>query len=292
MITLFTIPRDFAGIFKIIQLNAIKSWRELGVEVIVFGNAKGAAEICKQLELHYVPDVKINHYGTPLISDAFRRIDKLTTADTLGYINCDIILLPDFLAAHKKVFLNKFLLVGQRRSLIVNKQVVGQMSWQVEIAHQLEKQRSRPRLGSSDYFVYPRSVVFPQMPPFAVGKLYWDKWLYYTAKKMSLPIVDATNSITAIHQQHYLKKDEHGYGEEYLGRQAAVNKSCMPLLAEVFTIFDADLRLENGELVKPEINFLMALRKLQMKMIVEGNQHLLMRPVLWILQILRRIIIR
>ena len=56
----FLYPKNFEGIFDIIQKNAIRSWRHLSndIEIIIFGDSKGAKEISDEVEGIYYPDVK------------------------------------------------------------------------------------------------------------------------------------------------------------------------------------------------------------------------------------------
>ena len=55
MITFFTTGKPFRGADGIIQRNALKSWKLLDpdVEVIVFGDEEGAAEVCADYGLRH-----------------------------------------------------------------------------------------------------------------------------------------------------------------------------------------------------------------------------------------------
>jgi len=57
MLTFFTTAKPFRGHSAVIQRNALQSWRLLHpeVEVILFGNDEGAAEVCADLGLGYEP---------------------------------------------------------------------------------------------------------------------------------------------------------------------------------------------------------------------------------------------
>jgi hypothetical protein len=54
MLTFFTTAKPFRGHDGITQKNALKSWTLLhpDVEVILFGNEDGAAEVAEELRLH------------------------------------------------------------------------------------------------------------------------------------------------------------------------------------------------------------------------------------------------
>ena len=53
MLTFFTTAKAFRGHDGTIQLNALKSWKLLDadVEIIVFGDDEGAAQVCSELGL-------------------------------------------------------------------------------------------------------------------------------------------------------------------------------------------------------------------------------------------------
>ena len=61
MITIFCTPKNFEGIFDIIQKNALRSWRYLSddLEIIIFGKSKGAQKISDEVKGIYYPDVKV-----------------------------------------------------------------------------------------------------------------------------------------------------------------------------------------------------------------------------------------
>ena len=71
MITIFCTPKNFEGIFNIIQTNAIRSWRYLSedVEIIIFGKSEGAQKIANEVSAIYFPDVKCSKNGVPILSD-------------------------------------------------------------------------------------------------------------------------------------------------------------------------------------------------------------------------------
>ena len=79
MITIFGTPKNFEGIFKIIQINAIRSWRSLSkdVEIIIFGKSEGAQKIANEVSAIYYPNIKCSKNGVPLLSDLFYKANKI-----------------------------------------------------------------------------------------------------------------------------------------------------------------------------------------------------------------------
>ena len=98
MFTMFAIPKPFRGRINIIQRNAILSWKLLhpGIEVILFGEEEGTAEVCRELALRHEPYVECNEFGTPLVNYLFCRAQQIARHDWLCYSNCDIIYTSDF----------------------------------------------------------------------------------------------------------------------------------------------------------------------------------------------------
>src|SRR5258707_4106632 len=121
VLTLFTTAKPFRGHIGIIQRNAIQSWSRLHpeVEIILFGNEEGAAEIAQELELRHEAHVECNELGTKRLDSMFARAQAIARHDLLCYINCDIILMQDFRRAIERVRAThrEFLMVGRRRDL-------------------------------------------------------------------------------------------------------------------------------------------------------------------------------
>src|SRR5689334_11123794 len=90
-LTFFTIPKPFEGHVATIQLNAIRSWTRVG-DVVVFGDDLGVADAARSAGARHVPAIARNEYGTPLVADAFARVEELSDAEALCYVNADIVL--------------------------------------------------------------------------------------------------------------------------------------------------------------------------------------------------------
>src|SRR3979411_2268445 len=121
MITLFATPKNFRGHIAMIQRNAIASWTRLTPrpEIFLFGDEQGTEEIAGELGIRHFPEVARNEFGTPLLGDLFRQAEQHASTPLLGYVNADIILTDDFIAALDRVraLYEKFMMVGQRWDL-------------------------------------------------------------------------------------------------------------------------------------------------------------------------------
>lgn len=204
MLTIFTIPKPFSGHIRTIQINAIGSWLMLRLkcEVILLSNEEGTAEIASMFGIQHKPDIECNEYGTPLVSSVFNIAQDTAKYQLMCYVNSDIILMSDFLQAIQRLDRHLFLLVGQRWDLELNELVkFDDDKWESRLRKQVANKGKLHPKGGIDYFVFPRGL-YKNIPPFAIGRTGWDNWLVYKARSLSVPLIDATKAITAIHQNH------------------------------------------------------------------------------------------
>ena len=211
-LTIFTTPKPFTNPhIAVIQRNALRNWTRLGaeVQVLAIGEEAGLAEAAQELGVGFVPQVQRNTQGTPLVSDIFRQARCSSESPFLAYVNADMLLLPDILQATRTLSQTgaNFLMVGQRWDLDMlqadgsTQELPFQQGWE-QALRDLVRQRGQlhPPAGS-DYFIFPRQG-FVQMPDFAIGRAGWDNWMIYAARKQGWRVVDATQAVQVIHQNH------------------------------------------------------------------------------------------
>ena len=207
MLTLFAIPKPFRGHVGVIQRNAIKSWTMLrpACQIILLGDDDGTSEIAKQCGACHVPEVARNEFGTPLLDSVFAAAERVATSDLLCYVNADIILMSDFTAAVTRLAgrMQRFLMVGQRWDIGINRPWdFGQPEWEEHLRSYVRGHGALGGpIGGADYFVFPREF-WQTLPPFAIGRFFWDSWLIFRARSLGAPVVDATACVMAIHQAH------------------------------------------------------------------------------------------
>lgn len=202
MITIFTLPKPFKGHINIIQRNAIKSWQKLGCEIILMGDDEGVKETAREFGLQHVGNIRKNQFGTPLLNSAFETAQKIAKNNILVYINADMILMSDFIPAIKKIDKSLFLMNGRRTDLDVEKEIdFNFLDWEEKLRNEVSKNGKLHGYSGIDYFIFPRN--FPhQLPDFAVGRAGWDNWLIYHTLSLKIPVIDATEVILAVHQNH------------------------------------------------------------------------------------------
>ena len=246
MFTIFTIPKAFTDPhISLIQRNAIKSWKQLtGAKIILIGNDPGVAETAQEFQVKHLPDVACNEFGTPLLDSAFALAKKNSDSDILIYANADIIFLENLASSLEKLPLENFLTVGRRIDLDVEKEI------NFKNADWGEKIKTAGHLHSVagiDYFIFKKNS-FANIPPFAIGRVGWDNWMIYEAHCQKMAIIDATEDITAIHQNH--SYPTHNDRDRKTNPEAKNNAALVEDRARYFTIEDANWKLTKGKLIK------------------------------------------
>ena len=206
MITLFACPKPFRDPhISLIQRNAIASWMALQPRptIILFGDEAGVAEVCEELGLVHVAGVARNAAGTPLVNDVFRQAESMTPDKVVGYVNADIILMDDFLDAVRLCAARRdhWMMGGRPWDVAVRHLLPYSTGWQRPFRdHALRDGRLR-WAGACDYFVYSKGL-WGELPPFALGRSYFDLALLHLARKRGAALIDATDGVTAVHQSH------------------------------------------------------------------------------------------
>lgn len=198
MLTICSCPKAWRGEIATIQTNAVRSWRRLGCEVVLIGNDEGVADAAELLGTRHAPEVERNDHGTPLVSSILATIRRTAPTDLVCLVNSDIILTGDVVgAAGVAARLGQFLLVGERRNAEIGRAIDFDSDWMREI----ELLPYKPGRRARDYFIFRRDM-FAELPPFAVGRGRWDTFLVGESLACGIPVVDATQAVTAIHQNH------------------------------------------------------------------------------------------
>lgn len=196
----FTVPH-----IQCIQENALKSWKALSpsCQIILAGNGKGVSEIAKKYKVLHVPDIRADERGLPLISSLFHEGKKRAVFDLLCYVNGDIILMEDILTAAKQLskWRPLFLGVARRWDLAIRKPIAVSGDWQTALRKQIKKEGALHGYSGIDLFLFPKET-FTHIPDLVVGRAGWDNWMIFHARKNAIPVVDMTQRLTLVHQDH------------------------------------------------------------------------------------------
>ena len=206
LITLFTAPKPFVDShIKVIQRNTLRNWLALGdsIEVVVIGDEPGISEVCAELGILHLPNVRCNEMGTPLISSIFQLARDVNDSPYLMYSNADILFFPEIISTTRELGekQDQFLGVGERWDLNIENPNTFSGDWESSLRARVQRDGKPHKRTGSDYFIYPR-LCFTQIPDFAVGRAGWDNWMIFHARWQGWPLVDLSNMLTVIHQNH------------------------------------------------------------------------------------------
>lgn len=267
LITLFSAPKPFTDPhIATIQRNAIKSWTLLpDVAVLLIGNEQGVAEAAKELNVKYLPDVECSITGTPLISSMFQLARESSKSDLLCIINADMILMPDFVEAAKRVRKREktFVMLSQRWDLDVTQPLDFSDGWEGRLRSTVHGQGQLHRPAGSDFFLFPLSS-YLDVPAFAIGRAGWDNWMIYKARQENWPVIDCTPSVMIVHQNHDYRHLPGGKPHyEHPETNENIRMAGGPAVVR-YTILDATHRLVDEKLVRPAFTSLRFWRRVEL----------------------------
>jgi hypothetical protein len=270
-ITIFTAPKAFTNPHNaMIQRNAIRSWLALGpeVEVLLMGDEEGMSAAAAELGARQISEVKRSQaggkIGPPFINAMYEAARQLSDSPMLVCANADIIFFPDLITSTRQAAAKtqSFLMFGQRWDLEVREPLDFTDDWVERLQARMHSQGTlHPALGS-DYFISPRGC-FADIPEFAIGRSGWDNWMIYHAVELGMPAIDASYSITVIHQNHdysHLPGGKPPYRLEDTER----NRVLAGGKTHMYLILDTDIQLIDGELRKPRGSTARRMRRLEL----------------------------
>jgi hypothetical protein len=219
MITFFTTGKPFTGHNGVIQRNALKSWTLAApdAEVILFGDEEGAAETARELGVRHVMEVErtISNVGfastnpvtrgPKVLRSFFDAAQRMARHDVLCYVNCDIVLTEDFAAAVATVrtAIQEFLIVGRRWDTDVAEPIAyEQAEWKERLRERARAQGQQRNGNWIDYFAFRKGFYLGKLPELVIGRVHWDQWLVWKARTAGAAVVDASEAVMAIHQNH------------------------------------------------------------------------------------------
>jgi hypothetical protein len=203
MVTIFTIPKPFRGHTGDIQRNAIRSWLALTPkpEIILCGDDPGVAETARELGVRHLPEIARTSLGTPLLSSAFAVVQNVAQFSVVCYVNGDIVFASEISRALNQVRFDRYLMVGHRWNLDVTGELDFASGWRERLRERVQVEGVLHTPTGIDYFIFPAGCL-GDLPEFAVGRPGWDQWMIYRARTLRLPVIDATDLIAAVHQNH------------------------------------------------------------------------------------------
>jgi hypothetical protein len=177
-------------------------------EIVIVGPDEGVEDAVKHLPfIKIIHNVKRSPSGAPFLDDLICQGEKVATNDLICLVNGDIIIVDDILKVVKivyKIFNTNFLLTCRRYDMDINKL----LKYDNGLLNRLRNYRLRQyeelnrKPVCTDLFVFGKGL-FEKIPPLIIGRLIWARWLIYKALSYGIPVIDATEVLTVIHQIHH-----------------------------------------------------------------------------------------
>ena len=264
-LTIFTAPKPFTNPhINIIQRNAIQSWLHLeDVVVMLIGNEPGIGEVAHEFGVLHVPQVDRDDKGVPTVKSVMAVGHTFSTSPLLCYANADMILMSDMVRAVRQVAAQEkdFLMVGQRWDLDLPEPLDFSGDWEARLRAELARRGEFYTPWDIDYFVFPRHL-YNEVPNFTIGRPAWDNWMVFHASTSWGAAIDATRSVTVVHQVHdysHLPGNKPPYGSEVAKRNLVLagGRKC------VYNVLDTDKELINGKVRRPKFLLARVFRRLE-----------------------------
>jgi GT2 family glycosyltransferase len=255
-----TTPHDGLGLFTCAdavgqgQFNAWGSWKGIpDCSVSVFGDAPGVGDHAKRFGFRSIPTVKRDEFGRPLLNWIFERMHDESTENVLGYVNSDIVLLPGLAAsiAAVRAQFDAYLIVARRWNVERLPAIDFRPGWDEHLRNLVAEEGDLFTPYGIDLFVFSRGLL-REIPPFALGSDYWDNYLVMRTRRSGYPVIDVTQHVMLVHQNHslgkYRSEDERRRGPEGL-RAFALARDSQAMLGRTT---DATHVVADGEVKRTE----------------------------------------
>ena len=211
MVTFFSSPRPFKEAHTIIiQHNAIRSWLSLRPQpqILLMGDDEGVSEVAKEYSIDHVPDVELDQNKIPMRSSMCAIARQVAEYDMLCIINSDIIILDNFVRGLEAIDLDRFVAAGRRYDLTVEREIeFANPSWRTLLSEDIAQNGALHGPSAIDYVVYPKDMMPMILPPFPMNMPGWDPWFLYEHKRNGIPVVDLSQLVRVVHQNHETKRE-------------------------------------------------------------------------------------
>jgi hypothetical protein len=248
-LTILAMPKAFRGHIGAIQRNAITSWTRLKPrpDIYLCGDEEGVAGIATELGLGLLRDVARNAHGTLLLNDLLCQARGRCRTPLLCYVNCDIVLLQEFLEAAQAVTerFPKSLVVARRLNLDLDAAIDFSTPWEQWFREYVLRSGKTGDHMSIDVFVFPPDL-YAEMPPLVLGRGWFDQYLIKAARQGGFSVVDITQVAQAIHQNHDYAHIAGGQHGAYWGEEAQHNLVLYGGMPNAFTLLDVTHELFPG----------------------------------------------
>lgn len=203
-ISILACPKSFIGTAAAIQRTALATWQQISapVEIILYGDSPGVAEVAAEHGVKHVPAVETAVSGVPLFSAIARHAAAEARYDWQIYLNADIILPPDLVSRLQPAANRSCMITGERMDLTQGTAWKVEADWHGQLNRLWEQGAAQPHGPTGmDYFVFPRGL-WSELKTLPLGRGGYDNALLAYCLRRGVPIVDATAVLPVVHQWH------------------------------------------------------------------------------------------
>ena len=219
---------------RTIHLNTLHNWAKFIplMQPVLFSSnfTRQFDSIARQLGWHVYQIPRVNDHGTPYISDMLNVIMNNDTYNSVfyGFANGDI-LFDTSLSETLKALASGLNSLLQPPVLVTGQRTNYKMSdnWTQPIVdfYYIEQLRARGKLfggGAQDYFLFTRDFPRYLFKKLVIGRPAYDNYLIAMSLKLKVSVVDATKTLTALHQQLPNESEHAGYENKDSGHNLKI----------------------------------------------------------------------
>ncbi|KAK3600954.1 hypothetical protein CHS0354_004163 [Potamilus streckersoni] len=215
LLTLFTSWLDTEDKFVVHNITSV-NWLALRpfVVPIVFTNEAAVEKVYTRAGWLVLPVRIAAADGVPVLKYMYLDAKKKFESDFYTYANSDILFTDSLLdtlieilkynsASHNSAEENSTLqhhtLIIGRRTNVYNMTMKEGSSWS-EVTNVAREKGELFRSDAEDYFITSSSYPWNDIPEVVIGRRAYDNWLVLNARKQKHKVIDATDTILAVHQ--------------------------------------------------------------------------------------------
>jgi len=200
--------RPFAGDIETVQMQAINNWLRITPRceiILVVDEESTTAKKVGGLGVKII-DVKRSISGVPLLDSMFEEVVKIAKYDVICYITADILLSKDFSDEILKFHNNAFSKFGNYAGIscrydLLDKDILKGDLTDDEYYNLCLKHSKKRRRSGIDLWVLHKKTKVTYLP-FPIGRCLTDNWFVSYCKYNSIKVVDFSEQIKIVHQNH------------------------------------------------------------------------------------------
>src|SRR5208282_3760785 len=118
-------------------------------------------------------------------------------------------------------------------------------SWQETIVQRARREGFQRLYYNIDYFAFRRGL-YAQIPDLVIGRNWWDQWLVWQAGAAGVPVIDVSEVVCAVHQNHDYSYHPQGMAGVWSDDATQENFRLAGGWSRLHTIEDATFRLTSA----------------------------------------------